>query len=174
MPEETNTMGCIDMIGLTYGEHLVVWGIRRIVTERGPDWLLFDECCCAFGEDEGGGAVKILCLFTCVLGRSARKILEVAAPGTLAMTCDERRILTLVAAAQICTQDNDRTLFDAHLRWLASPVHRPALAQAVRTLGALLAAHGHWFSLPAAAAPPPRSLRDVYAGREPAHCRPII
>lgn len=141
------------MIGLTYGEHLVVWGLRRIVTERGPDSLLLAECQCAF-SDEGGEGFRILCLFLVLLGRAARKTFEIGSPGSLVMTRDERRIVTLLAAAQIYTENDNRTLLDAHLEWLASAAHRSELAQATITLGALLAAHGHWFFLPAPPPPP--------------------
>jgi len=142
------------MVGLTYGEHLIVWGLRRVVTESGPDGLLLDECCCAFSDD-GDEALRMLCLFLCMLGRSARRPFEIGAPGALAVTRDENRILMLLAAAQRWAENGDQALVDAHLLWLAAPEHRPALAQVTLALGNLLAAHGYVLAIPVAAVPQP-------------------
>ncbi len=136
-----DTVGRIDMIGLTYGEHLMVWGMRRIVTGRGVDGLFLDECRHAFSTD-GEDAAGAVCVFLCLLGRSARQVFEIAPPGALTLTRDERRILTLLAAAQA----EDPVLLDAHLRWVSVPGYRPALAEAAVTLGRLLAEHGHFLS----------------------------
>ncbi len=173
MRDESKIAGRLDMIGLTYGEQLIVWGLRRIVTERGPDGLLLDECYGAFGGD-GDEALRTLCLFLCLLGHSARQIFEIGSPGLLVMTRDESRILTLLAAAQRCAEAGDLTLLDAHLRWLAPTAHRPPLAQVSLALGNLLAAHGHWLSLPAAAAPPPRRALAGHAGDRRADLFPVL
>ncbi len=136
-----DTVGRIDMIGLTYGEHLIVWGMRRIVTGQGVDGLFLDECRHAFDTD-GVEAAGALCVFLCLLGRSARRAFEIAPPGALALTRDERRILTLLAAAQA----DDAAWLNAHLRWTSTPGTRPALTEAAVTLGRLLADHGHFLS----------------------------
>jgi hypothetical protein len=136
-----DAVGRIDMVGLTYGEHLMIWGLRRIVTGRGVDDLFLDECRHAFGAD-GPEAMGAVCVFLCLLGRSARRAFEIAPPGALTLTRDERRILTLLAAAQA----EDGAWLEAHLRWLAAPVHRTALATATISLARLLAEHGPWVS----------------------------
>ena len=146
--DETPAIGRVSMIGLSYGEHLIVWGLRRVVTEHGPDGLLLDECHAAFSDD-GDEALRALCLFLCLLGRAARRPIQIGTPGTLAVTWDESRILTLLAAAQRWAEDGDQARVDAHLQWLAPPAHRQALAQVTLALGSLLAAHGHFLALPA-------------------------
>lgn len=162
--DETPAIGRVSMLGLNYGAHLIIWGLRRVVTAHGPDGFLLDECHCAFSED-GDEAMRALCLFLCLMGRAARRPIQIGTPGTLAVTWDENRILTLLAAAQKWAEDGDQARVDAHLQWLASPAQRPALAQVTLALGQLLAAHGHFLSLPAdtvctgAAAWPPGQAR---------------
>ncbi len=146
--DETSATGRVSMVGLNYGEHFIVWGLRRVVTEHGPDGLLLDECHAACGND-GDEAMRALCLFLCLLGRAARRPVQIGTPGTLAVTWDENRILTLLAAAQRCTEDAGPARVDAHLQFLALPAHRPVLAQVALALGGLLAAHGHFLPLPA-------------------------
>jgi hypothetical protein len=146
--DETPAAGRISMIGLSYGEHLIVWGLRRVVAAHGPDGQLLDECHAAFSDD-GDEAMRALCLFLCLLGRAARRPIQIGTPGTLAVTWDEGRILTFLAAAQRWAEGDGPARVDAHLQWLAPPAHRPALAQVSLALGNLLAAHGHFFSLPA-------------------------
>jgi hypothetical protein len=150
---ETGATGRVALAGLSSGEHLIVCGLRRVVMECGPDSVLLDECYAAFAED-GDEAMRALCLFLCVLGRAARRMLEIGAPGAAYVTWDEGRILTLLAAAQKWAEEGDGLLADAHLQWLAAPEHRPALAQSALALSGLLAMHGHFLSLPAAVAPP--------------------
>jgi hypothetical protein len=157
MPYEMDAVGRIDMIGLTYGEHLIIWGLRRIVTWRGADGLFLDECLYAFGDD-GADAVGTFCVFLRLLGRAAWKTFEIGPPGALALTRDERQILTLLAAAQMDDdsggkESGGQARLDAHLRWIAAPVHRAALAQATLSLAQLLAAHGHRFPLDAPSGP---------------------
>jgi hypothetical protein len=146
--DETPAISRVSMVGLNYGEHFIIWGLRRVVTEHGPDGLLLDECYAACGN-EGDEAMRALCLFLCLLGRAARRPVQIGTPGTLAVTWDESRILTLLAAAQRCSQEGDQARVDAHLQFLALPAHRPVLAEVTLTLASLLATHGHLLSLPA-------------------------
>jgi hypothetical protein len=160
-------VGRIDMVGLTYGEHLMIWGLRRIVTGRGVDGLFLDECRHAFGDD-GADAAGGICLFLCLLGRSARRVFEIGSPGALVLTRDERQILTLLAAAQADDEAGDQIRLQAHLRWVATPAHRPALVRATMALARLLAVHGHWLSSGAWGAP-----ADVGTANLDASVRPL-
>ncbi len=143
MPDMMEEVGRIDMIGLTYGEHLMVWGLRRIVTARSADDLLRDEFSYAFADD-GGDAMGTFCAFLCLLGRSARRTLEIGLPGSLVLTGHEHRILTLLAAAQRDEAEGGPVLLGAHLQWLTTPANRTTLTQATLSLARLLACHGHW------------------------------
>ena len=42
---------CLGVLGLTYGEHLLVWTLRRLVARRGSCPLIAREFTEVFGED---------------------------------------------------------------------------------------------------------------------------
>src|ERR1700709_2527811 len=92
------------MLGLNCAEQFIVWSIRRIVTERGPDAQLLDECEAMFGEDSESG-FRVLSLFLGLLGRAARRSFLIGAPGLMAVTWSEKAILALLAAAQSADAD---------------------------------------------------------------------
>jgi len=119
-----------------YPEHLLVWTWRRIATGRAGCPLIAAEFTDACGDD-AGEVFATFCTFLRALAHSGRGGLRVGPPGCRAITADERRLLTLIAAAQT----NERTLFAAHLCWLARAEHREALALAARALAAAFAAN---------------------------------
>jgi hypothetical protein len=134
--------------GLGYGEQLLTWTWRKIVTGRSGCPLIAREFARLCGED-AAEVLATFCTFLCALAYVGRRRLQMGYPGYAALTADERRLLTLLAAAQA----NDETRFEAHLRWLARAELQPALAIAARALGTALKTHGLQLPLPAAVAP---------------------
>ena len=141
------------MMGLSHGEQLVIWGIRKIVVRQGVDPDLPAEFQAAFGGESEEG-LQIFCSFFRLLGQAARRPYEIALPCTLLVTLDEQRILTLLAAAQLGEASGDLTLFESHLLWLAGADHRPALSRITLIFARLLAAHGHRIAMAQDLAPP--------------------
>jgi hypothetical protein len=83
------------------------------------------------------------------LGLASRRPLTIGTPGSLAVTADERQVLTLVAAAQA-----DRpALFEAQLQWIARREQREVLRIAAKALAAALAANDLRLALPPAEPP---------------------
>ena len=158
MFHENAETGRGSMMGLSYGEQLVVWGIRKIVGGKGSDPDLLTEFQAAFGS-EGEEGLRIFCSFFRLLGQAARKPYEIAPPGSLQVLPDERRMLTLIAAAQRSVTSGDPALLQAHLLWLAAADHRPALARIAQAFASLLQLHGHPITV-ACDAPAPESNRD--------------
>lgn len=100
------------------------------------------RCSCGAGAQQ---VFRAFCVFLCVLALSQRRCLRVNPPGQAALTTDEVRLLTLIAAAQ---NDYPATL-DAHLGWLADPPLRKALENSVRELASLLQDAGQRLPVPA-------------------------
>ena len=134
------------MMGLTCGEQLVVWSIRKIVVRQGADPDLMDDFGAVFGG-KGVRGFEVFCGFFRSLGEAARRPFEIAPPSTLHVMRDEQRILTLLGAAQMGLDSGDYALFEAHLLWLAGRVHRPALARFALEFAGLLAGRGHRIAL---------------------------
>jgi hypothetical protein len=130
------------MLGLNCAEQFIVWSIRRIVTERGPDARLLDECESMFGEESEIG-FRVLSVFLGLLGRAARRSFLIGTPELMAITWSEKAILALLAAAQF----GDGELLAAHLRLLAKPAVQAELAVAAGALAGLLAQSGHRIAL---------------------------
>lgn len=139
-------MGCRSMMGLSCGEQLVVWSIRKIVVRQGTDPDLMGDFGAVFGGGEARG-FEVFCGFFRSLGAAARRPFEIAPPSTLQVMRDEQRILTLLAAAQMGLDSGDYGLLEAHLLWLAVRVHRPALARFALEFAGLLAGRGHRVTL---------------------------
>jgi len=132
-----------DILALGYGEHLMVWSLRRLARQGYPCPLVEREFLDACGAD----GVETLATFRAFLGLLAyggRRRLCVGHPGCLRLTGDERRLLALLAVAQT----EDAAWLDAHLCWLVRVELRPRLAAAARALGAALAAHDLRLPLP--------------------------
>ena len=136
---------CLGVLGLTYGEHLLVWTLRRLVARRGSCPLIAHEFTEVFGED-GEEMLSILRIFLGLLGTAARRRLSFGHPGWPGVTGDEQQVLSLIAAAQA----ENAALLEAHLAWLARIDARRPLALATRGLAAAFAEHDLGFS-PAAA-----------------------
>jgi hypothetical protein len=137
---------CLGVLGLTYGEHLLVWTLRRLVARRGSCPLIAHEFTEVFGED-GEETLSILRIFLGLLGTAARRRLSFGHPGWPGVTSDEQRLLSLIAAAQA----ENAALLEAHLAWLARMEARRPLALATRGLAAAFAEHDLGFSPVAAA-----------------------
>jgi hypothetical protein len=129
--------------GFGYGEHLLVWSWRRIVAGRAECPLLAREFADACGED-GAEVFATFCTFLRALGFASRRRLAIGEPGSLAVTADERQMLTLVAAAQAAAP----ALLEAHLRWLTEPDRRHVLQIAAGALANALAANDLRVALP--------------------------
>jgi len=137
-----------EALGFGYAEHLLISAWRRIASGRNTCPLLIREFSEACGED-GLEALATFVTFLNALAYASRRRLSVGLPGGMALTADERQVLTLIAAAQ-----NDRpALFQAHLSWLARGDARPTLAIGARALAAALNAHALRLTLPALRAP---------------------
>jgi hypothetical protein len=125
-----------DVLGLSYGEHLLVWTLRRVVARRGLCPVIVREFADACGE-EADEVLATFRVFVEMLGHSARRPLSIGYPGYGGLTGNERQILSLVAAAQ----RGDGPRLEALLCWLARIELRPHLAVAVRALATAFAAH---------------------------------
>lgn len=137
-----------DVRGFGYGEHLLVWSWRRIVAGRVHCPVMAQEFVDACGDDAREVFVT-LCTFLQALGHASRRQLALQAPDPFGVTSDERQVLTLLAAAQA----DDRTLFQAHLSWLARPQQRHALKIAACALATALRANRLVLPLPQHAIP---------------------
>jgi hypothetical protein len=118
-----------DVRGFGYGERLPVWSWRRIVTGRVNCPVMAREFADACGDD-AGDVFLTLCAFLKALAFASRRQLVIRAPDPFGVTADERQVLTLLAAAQ----SEDRSLFQAYLRWLAPPERRRELQIAAHAL----------------------------------------
>lgn len=136
-----------DVPGFGYAEHLLVWSWRRMAQGRHCP-LLLDEFTQACGEN-GPEVFVTLCIFLKALGVASRKRLVIGAPGCLAITEDERQVLTLLAAAQA----ESPALLEAHLRWIAASGKRHILQIATGALAQAFADHDLRIALPAYAMP---------------------
>jgi hypothetical protein len=130
-----------NLLGVTYGEHLLVWTLRRLVARRGACPLILREFSEACGED-AEEVLSILRIFLGLLGYAARRRVAFGPPGWPGLTGDERRLLSLMAAAQA----EDGPLFEAHLSWLARREARRPLGLAARGLAAAFAEHRLWMA----------------------------
>jgi len=134
--------------GSGYVEHLLIWSWRRVATGRVECPVMAKEFTDVCGED-AREVFATLCTFLKALGFASRRRLNLRAPGWPTMTADERRMLTLLGAAQA----GDRALFTAHLCWLARPERRHELQIATCALATALAANNLVLSLPQPSAP---------------------
>jgi hypothetical protein len=131
-----------DVRGFGYGEHLVVWSWRRIVTGRAHCPVMAQELADACGSD-ADEVFLTLCTFLKALAFASRRQLALRAPDPFGVTSDERQILTLLATAQ-----SKVSLFQAHLRWLAPPERRRELQIAARALASALKVNNLLLALP--------------------------
>ncbi len=120
-----------------HAEHLLIWSWRRIATGRSGCPLMLGEFAAACGED-GPEVFVTFCIFLKALAVASRRPFVTGVPGSLAITDDERQVLTLLAAAQ--TQSP--MLLEAHLRWLAVPERRHILEIATGALARALSCKG--------------------------------
>lgn len=132
-----------EILGFGYAEHLLVWSWRRLATGRCCP-LMVDEFTAACGED-GPEVFVTFCIFLKALAVASRKQFAIGAPGCLAITADERQVLTLLAAAQA----ESPALLEAHLRWIAAPEKRHVLQIATGGLARALAENELGIALPA-------------------------
>ncbi len=134
------------MAGLGYGEHLLIWTLRKIVARR-------DFACPVvareFAETCGEDADRVLTFraFVDILSLTARRRIAIGHPGWYGLTGDERQILGMIRASQ----EDDQARLAAQVCWFARSDRRPQLAKAVRALAAAFAAH----QLLVFSAPPP-------------------
>ncbi len=135
-------------MGSGYGEHLLVWSWRRIASGRGHCPVLAKEFADACGED----ANEVLLTFSTFLKAwafASRRQLVIGAPDAFTVSPDERRALSLLAAAQA----EEPAMLEAHLRWIASPDKRSTLAIAAGALATALSANDIRLALPTAERP---------------------
>ena len=117
----------------------------RLIMARGVECPLVAHqfrCACGANTEQVLGA---FCTFLCALALAQRRCLEVNPPGTRALTCDETRMLALVAAAQ----NRQPALLQAHLLWLAQRSLRKVLEKSVHELAGVLSANRLRLPLPA-------------------------
>lgn len=119
---------------LGHGERMAVWTLR---------WLVDGPQSCGrlaatfWGDASLADTAPVL-----------RQVMaaRLACAGSLSLTRDERRMLRALTAAQA----EDEMLLDNSLYKIALDGQlRAGLARAVRSLAAILAAHGHWLRQPA-------------------------
>jgi hypothetical protein len=148
MPTGRTVRTTSDTCGSGYGEHLLVWSWRRIVTGRLRCPVMAQEFADACGSD-AGEVFLTLCCFLKALAFASRRQLVIRAPDPFGITADERQVLTLLAAAQ----SEDHALFDAHLRWLAPRERRHELQIAAHALARAFRANNLLLALPPSATP---------------------
>jgi hypothetical protein len=138
-----------DLRDLGYGEHLIVWGFRALVSGRGDCPVVAREFRQACG-DLAGETRAALTVFVQQLAVQGRRPVTLAPPGCLTLTRDEQLVAAVFAAAQA----QDQARLDAHLTWLlAGPPGQP-FAAAARAVAQALALNGHALRLCPIAAPP--------------------
>lgn len=134
-----------DVLGLTYGEHLIVWSLRRLALGRLHCPLVAREFAEACGA-ESGEALAAFQVLLWTLGRSGRRRLSVRPPGLLTLSRDEELLIAVFAAAQAGAPDRLR----AHLTWLYGSSDTGRLEAAVKLVAGILAGKGHRVRLPQA------------------------
>lgn len=167
-PARAMTLHC-DLLRLTSSEHLLLWCLRTVV-QRGEDAEIHEGIVGAF-EGEGEETARALYRFLFLLGLGARRPIVMEAPGCLRVTGDERRLLALLALAQldIRTGSRDtgsrdtgareeapeptRTALAAHLDWLVRGQVAAPAAAAARLLAHALLEQDHRLPIPEAPAP---------------------
>jgi hypothetical protein len=133
-------MGCVlpslagGFLNFGYPEHLLIWSWRRIAIGKSCCPVMMDEFAAACGED-GPDVFVTFCTFLKALAVASRRQFTIGAPGCVAVTADERQVLTLLAAAQA----QSPALLEAHLRWMAVPGKRHVLEIATGALARALA-----------------------------------
>lgn len=137
-----------EVLSFGYAEHLLVWSWRRIAMGRSCCSLMMEQFADACGED-GPEVFVTFCTFLKALAVASRRQFVIGTPGCLAVTADERQVLTLLAAAQAETP----ALLEAHLRWIAIPEKRHVLEIGTGALARALALNQLQVALPAHAAP---------------------
>jgi hypothetical protein len=136
------------LAGLSYGEHFLIWVLRRIASGRGNCPLMAREFIDACGA-EAGEARAAYGWFLEELARAGRRHLQLGIPGWPALTLDERLILAVFAAAQAEAPARLR----AHLAWLFRGESSASLETAAGVVAAALARNGHRLPLPEAPLP---------------------
>ena len=127
-----------DLRGLTYGEHLLVWGVRAIVSGRGDCPVVareFREAC----AEGAAGAKAALSAFVQQLAVVGRRSVSLCPPGCLGLTRDEQLLLAAFAAAQA----DEPVRLDAHLAFLVARPAPPSLAAAAISVAEALGRRGH-------------------------------
>lgn len=110
---------------LLRGEHTLIWAIRALAFGAGACPLLkrqFADCCGPIGSE----TLNALTVFVHELGLHGRRKVTLCAPGSYRLSCDERLLLALFAAAQ--AEDYGR--MEAHLAWLLADAPRPPFGAA--------------------------------------------
>lgn len=143
-----------DLRDLGYGEHLLVWGFRAVVSGRGECPIVAREFKQACG-DLAGETRAALTVFVQQLAVQGRRTVSLAPPGCLTLTRDEQLVVAVFAAAQAGDQDR----LDAHLAWLLAGPPAPPFAACARAVAQALAISGHRLRL----APPVLAPRPAVA-----------
>jgi hypothetical protein len=136
------------LAALSYGEHFLIWVLRRIASGRGQCPLIAREFADACGQ-EAGKAWAAYGWFLEELARAGRRRLQLGIPGWPALTLDERLILAVFAAAQA----KELSRLRAHLAWLFKGESSAGLETAAGVVAAALARNGHRLPLPEAPLP---------------------
>jgi hypothetical protein len=129
--------------GLGLAERMLIYGVRRMASGG-------DRCPATrreFAEALGPLAEDALAAFRCffwTLAAFGRRRLAVGFPGAGAVSCDERLLLAVFAAAQA----GEAERLSAHLRFLAGGADHRFLAATAIVVGKALAAAGHDMTLP--------------------------
>lgn len=130
--------GPTDLRDLDYGEHMLLWTVRAVVTGRGDSPTVrreFEQGCGALATE----ARNALGVFVQQLAARGRRSICLAPPGCLSITRDEQLFLATFAAAQA----DDQGRFSAHFRWLAATPSTPPFFAAARVFTIALARRGY-------------------------------
>lgn len=126
---------------LTSTESLIIRAWRIIVSGRTGCRHLRQ----AFGSPDGVEILECSAHFLKELSHGSRRTLCVGDLSSQKITCDERQMLTLLAASQA----NCHALLRCHLDWLVKSNHHVNVTNAAHSLGRLLMQQGRHITIPA-------------------------
>jgi hypothetical protein len=130
-----------DIRDLRRAEHLLIRTLRAIAIGHGDCPRLhqaFEAVC----GPQGGHALMTWFTLVRMIGMTGRRRLRLNAPGCVCLSCDERAMLAVIAAAQDGLRTGETARLKAHLRWLVEGEPDPIFIHASNVVAEILEANG--------------------------------
>jgi hypothetical protein len=130
-----------DIRDLRRAEHLLVRSLRAIAVGHGDCPRLhhaFEPLC----GPQGGHALMTFFTLVRMIGVTGRRGLRLNAPGCVCLSCDERAMLAVIAAAQDGLRTGEIARLEAHLHWLVEGEPDPIFIHAANVVAEILEANG--------------------------------